>query len=81
MKIPHLYHTFRSAGFIHLDQAREEEEKTNMTVEAFEELTVGAIGEDGFEDRRSELPPFLRGQELNNWHAIELPIVFKFPTK
>ena len=81
MKIPHLYHTFRSAGFIHLDQAREEEEKINMTVEAFEELTVGAIGEDGSEDRGSELPPFSRGQELNNWHAIELPIVFKFHTE
>ena len=50
-----------------------------MTVEVLEELMVGAIGEDGFENGRSELPPFLKGQELNNWHAIELPIVFKFP--
>ena len=81
MKIPPIEHTFRSVGFIHPDQAREEEEKINMTVEAFEELTVGAIGEDDSEDRRSELPPFSRGQELNNWHAIELPIVFKFPTE
>ena len=81
MKIPPLYHTFCSAGFIHPDQAREEVEKINMTMEAFEELMVGAIGEDGSKDGRSELPPFSRGHELNNWHAIELPIVFKFPTE
>ena len=61
MKIPPIDHTFRSVGFIHPDQAREEEEKINMIMEAFEELMVGAIGEDGSEDGRSELPPFLRG--------------------
>ena len=82
MKIPLIDHTFRSVGFIHPDQAREKEkEKINMTVEAFEELMVGAIGEDGSKDERYELPPFSRGQELNNWHAIELPVVFKFPTE
>ena len=80
MKIPSIDHTFRSVGFIHPDQAREEEkEKINMTVEAFEELMVGAIGEDGSKDGRYELPPFPKGQELNNWHAIKLPVVFKFP--
>ena len=52
-----------------------------MTVDAFEELIVNAIGEYGSEVERSELPPFPRGQELNNWHAIELPIVFKVPTE
>ena len=80
MKIPPIDHTFRSIGFIHPDQAREEEEKINMIMEAFEELMVGAIGEDGSKDGRYELPPFSRGEELNNWHAIELPVVFKFPT-
>ena len=52
-----------------------------MTVEAFEELMVGAIEEDGSEDGKSKLPQFPKGQGLNNWHAIELPLVFKFPTE
>ena len=73
MKIPHIEHTFHSVGFIHPDQVREEEEQINMIVETFEELMVGAIGGDGSEDGRFELPPFPRGQELNNWHAIESP--------
>ena len=66
MKIPSVDHTFCSVGFIHPDQAREEEENITMTVDAFEELMVSAIGEDGFEVERFELPPFPRGQELNN---------------
>ena len=81
MKIPPIDQTFCSTRFIHPDQAREVVEKINMTMKAFKELMVGAIGEDGSEDGRSELPPFPRGQELNNWHAIEFPIVFKFPTE
>ena len=77
-KFPLLCHTFHSMGFIHPDQAREVEENITMTVEAFKELMVGVIGEHGLEVGRSELPFFPRGQELNNWHAIELPVVFKF---
>ena len=66
MKIPPIDHTFHSVGFIHPNQAREEEEKINMTLEAFEELMVSTIGENGFKEGESELPPFSRGQELNN---------------
>ena len=81
MKIPPIGHIFHSAGFIHADLVRESEEKITMTVEAFEELMVGAIGEDNFEVEGSGLPYFPIGHELNNWHAIELLVLFKFPTE
>ena len=68
-------------GFIHPDQAREVEEKITMIVDAFEELMVDAIGKDDSEVGRPKLPPFPKGQELNNWHTIEFPVVFKFPTE
>ena len=66
MKIPLIGHTFHLVGFIHPDQAIESEENITMIVGAFEELMVGAIGEDSFKVRGLELPPFFRGQELNN---------------
>ena len=66
MKIPFIDHTFRLAGLIHPDLARESEENITMTAKAFEELMVGAIGEDNFEVEGSRLPPFPISQKLNN---------------
>ena len=47
-------------------------------VETFGSLSIDMVEVEDQEAKDAGLPPFPRGQTLNNWTSIELPIVFKF---
>ena len=71
-------------GFINLGSAQDGEKSMIREVdmnEAFGSLTIGMIGAEEPKARNTGLPPFPRGQVLNNWIFVELPIVFKFPNE
>ena len=81
MEIPSLSYSFHSAGFINLGLTQKGEKNMTMDVdvnEAFGSLTIDMIEVDEPETRNIGLPPFSRGQILNNWTVVELPVVFKF---
>ena len=44
----------------------------------FGSLSIDMVEVKDKEARDERLPPFLRGQVLNNWISIELFVVFKF---
>ena len=46
-------------------------------VKTFESLSIDMVEVDDQEASNTRLPPFPRGQILDNWTAVELPIVFK----
>ena len=76
MDIPPLSSSFLSAGFINpgMIQCNEEE----VMVETFGSLSIDMVEVEDQKAKDTELPPFPRGQTLNNWTSIELPIVFRF---
>ena len=43
----------------------------------FGSLSIDMVEFGDQETRGIELPPFPQGQTLDNWTAVELPIVFK----
>ena len=47
-------------------------------VETFGSLSIDMVEIEDQEVRNAGLPPFPRGQVLNNWTFVELPVVFKF---
>ena len=76
MEIPPLSYSFLSAGFINIGS--DQDTKKSMTQKldmngTFESLTISMIRAEP-EASNTRLPPFPRGQVLNNWAAI----VFKF---
>ena len=78
MKIPPLSSSFLSVGFINpnMSQGSEEEVMVNVA-RTFESMSIDMVE---FEDQKAKstgLPPFPQGQTLDNWTAVELPIVFK----
>ena len=79
MDIPPLSSSFLSAVFINLDiiQGDEEEVMVDMA-ETFRSLNINMVEVEDREEKDIGLPPFPRGQTLNNWTSIELPVVFKF---
>ena len=80
MEIPPLSYLFLSPGFINFgsDQDRKKSMIQELDVnEAFGKLTISMIRAES-EASNTCLPPFPRRQVLNNWTAIELPVVFKF---
>ena len=55
------------------------EEKVMVEVaETFGSLSIDMVEVEDQETKNTGLPPFPRGQTLNNWTSIELPVVFKF---
>ena len=46
--------------------------------ETFGSLSIDMVEVENQKTRDARLPPFLRGQTLNNWTSIELPVIFKF---
>ena len=76
MDIPPLSSSFLSAGFINPDVIQGDDEE--VMVKTFGSLNIDMVEvkDQGATDIR--LPPFPRGQTLNNWTSIELPVVFKF---
>ncbi|XP_017972561.1 PREDICTED: uncharacterized protein LOC108661171 [Theobroma cacao] len=71
--IPHLYETFRSAGFIHLEAPP----KVNQVLRIFDELSIHMIRDEEPDEKIPMVYPVLPGEELSNWTATELPIIFK----
>ena len=79
MDIPPLSSSFLSMGFINpkMIQSNEEEVMVDI-VETFESLSIDMVEVEDQEAEDTGLPPFPRGQTLNNWTSIELPVSFKF---
>ena len=76
MDIPPLSSSFLWAGFINLDAIQGDDEE--MMVETFGSLSIDMVEVEDQGATDTRLPPFPRGQVLNNWTSIELPVVFKF---
>ena len=78
MNIPPLSSSFLSTGFINPDiiQGNEEEVMVDVT-KTFGSMSINMVEFEDQEARSTGLPPFPQGQTLDNWTAVELPIVFK----
>ena len=76
MDIPPLSSPFRSAGFINPKMIQGNEEK--VMVETFGSLSIDMVEVEDQKAKDIRLPPFPRGQTLNNWTSVELPVVFRF---
>ena len=46
--------------------------------ETFGSLSIDMVEVEDQKAKDTRLPPFPRGQTLNNWTSIELPVVFRF---
>ena len=78
MEIPPLSYTFRSAGFInHGAIWNKVEEMSTRVDEAFESLSINMVEVRDQEASNTGLPLFPKGQILDNWTTVELPVVFK----
>ena len=78
MNIPPLSFSFLSTGFINPEiiQGNEEEVMADV-VETFGSLSIDMVEFEDQKARGTGLSPFPRGQILDNWTAVELPVVFK----
>ena len=78
MNIPPLSSSFLSAGFINPDmiQGSEEEVMVNV-VRTFGSMSIDMVEFEDQKARSRGLPQFPRGQILDNWTVVELPVVFK----
>ena len=78
MNIPPLSSSFLSAGFVNPNMSQGSEEEVMVDVaETFGSLSIDMVEFEDQEARSTVLPPFPQGQILDNWTAVELPIVFK----
>ena len=79
MDIPPLSSSFLSVSFINLEMIQGNEEKMMVeVVETFGRLSIDMVEVEDQGAKDTRLPLFPRGQNLNNWTSIELPIVLKF---
>ena len=77
MDIPPLSSSFLSAGFINPEMIQDNEEEVMVEVaETFGSLSIDMVEVEDQRAKDTGLPPFPRGQTLNNWTSIELPVVF-----
>ena len=78
MNIPPLSSSFLSVGFINPDMTQGDEEEVMVDVaKTFRSLSIDMVEVDDQEASNTELPSFPRGEVLDNWTVIELPIIFK----
>ena len=79
MDIPPLSSSFLSAGFINLETIQGNEDEVMVeVVETFGSLSIDMVEVEDQKAKDTRLPSFPRGQTLNNWTSIKLPIVFEF---
>ena len=79
MDIPPLSSSFLSAGFINPKTIEDNEEEVMVDIaETFGSLSIDMVEVEDQEAKDTRLPPFPRGQTLNNWTSTELLVVFKF---
>ena len=76
MDIPPLSSSFLLAGFINPEMIQADVEE--VMVETFGSLSINMVEVEDQEAKDTGLPPFPRGQTLNNRTSIELPVVFRF---
>ena len=57
-------------------QGSEKEVMVNVA-RTFESMSIDMVEFEDQKARSTGLPPFPQGQTLDNWTAVELPIVFK----
>ena len=78
MNIPPLSSSFLSVGFINPDMTQGDEEEVMVDVaKTFRSLSIDMVEVDDQEASNTGLPPFPRGHILDNWIAVDLPIIFK----
>ena len=79
MDIPPLSSSFLFVGFINPEmiQGSEEEVMVDMK-ETFGSLSIDMVEVENQKVKDARLPPFPRGQTLNNWTSIKLLVIFKF---
>ena len=75
--IPPLSFSFLLAGFINPEMLQGNEEE--VMVETFGGSSIDMVEVEDQRVTDTGLPPFSRGQVLNNWTSVELFVVFKFP--
>ena len=76
MDIPPLSSSFLSARFINLEMIQGDDDE--VMVDTFGSLSIDMVEVEDQEAKNTGLPPFPRGQTLDNWTSIELPVVFRF---
>ena len=76
IEIPPLIHIFSSVGFIILKAIQGKDEEIPVD-KAFESLSKDMVEVVDQEMSNTRLPPFPRGQILDNWTTVEFPVVFK----
>ena len=78
MNIPPLSSSFLSAGFINpkMIQGNEEEVMADVA-KTFVSLSINMVEVEDQEASNTGLPSFPKGQILDNWITVELPVVFK----
>ena len=82
MDIPPLSSSFLLAGFINPEMIQGNEEEVMVDIaETSGSLSIDMVEVEDQEAKDTGLPPFSRGQTLNNWTSIELPVFFKFQNK
>ena len=82
MDIPPLSSSFLSVDFINLDTLQGDEKEVMVDMaETFGSLSIDMVEVEDQEAKDTRLPPFSRGQTLNNWTSIELSVVFRFPNE
>ena len=79
MDIPPLSSSFLFAGFINPETIQDNEEEAMVDIaETFGSLNIDMVEVEDQKAKDAGLPSFPRGQTLNNWTSVELPVVFKF---
>ena len=79
MDIPPLCSSFLLVGFINPEVIQDNEKEVMVEMaETFGSLSIDMVEVEDQKAKDAGLPPFPRGQALNNWTSIELHIVFKF---
>ena len=79
MNIPPLSSSFLSTRFVNPDMIQGDEEEVMVNVaKTFGSMSIDMVEVEDQEAKDTRLPSFPRGQTLNNWTSIKLPIVFKF---
>ena len=76
MEISLLSHTFCSTGFIILEAIQGKDREISVD-EAFGSLSIDMVDVGDQEASNTRLPPFSKGQMLDNWTTVKLPVIFK----
>ena len=79
MVIPPRSFSFLFASFVNSKMIQGNEEEVMVEVaKTFGNLSINMVEVEDQKAKDTRLPAFPRGQTLNNWTSIELPVVFKF---